>query len=206
MATNARGRSTHQRLLDATERAFVENGWSFSIEQVAVAAGVVRPTVYQHFSGRDDLLTAMLLRSSLQLAERLTAVFESELPWEERLVDVVVMIVTDVRATPHLNALVRGGEVTSVWPAVDEDRRFLDAVFEFFRHWLERAVTEGLRLRAPIDDVLDWILRTTMMQLTILGMGGVSTERLRFEVETFLLPAILADGALGHDHGQRSPS
>ena len=36
-------------------------------------------------------------------------------------------------------------------------------------------------------------MRTTAMQLTVAGLGGLSEERLRYEVETFLLPAIIEE-------------
>ncbi len=191
MSSNARGRATRERLLDAAEVTFVEQGWSLSMEQVASAAGVARPTVYRHFDGRDDLLVAMVLRSAARLGDRLDEVLGSDRPWPDRLVESVVTVVTEMRATPHLAALVRSGEVTSAWPEIDADRRFVEGVLDFFRSWLERAASEGVRFRAPIDDVVDWLLRTTVMQLTVPGLGGIGVERLRYEVETFLLPAIV---------------
>ncbi|MEZ5143398.1 MAG: TetR/AcrR family transcriptional regulator [Acidimicrobiales bacterium] len=191
MSSNARGRATRERLLDAAEVTFVEQGWSLSMEQVASAAGVVRPTVYRHFDGRDDLLVAMVLRSAARLGDRLDEVLGADRPWPERLVESVVTVVTEMRATPHLAALVRSGEVTSAWPEIDADRRFVEGVLDFFRSWLERAASEGVRFRAPIDDVVDWLLRTTVMQLTVPGLGGIGVERLRYELETFLLPAIV---------------
>ncbi len=192
MGTNARGRATRERLLDAAEAVFAEHGWALSVEQVAEAAGVARPTVYRHFDDRDALLTAMLLRSSGQLAEELTAILTSELVWEERLVETVVATVRAVRSTPHLAALVRTGEVSSRWPEIDRSGEFLGAVQAFFRPWLELAVADGVELRGDVDDVLDWLLRTTLMQLTVPGGRGDGDARLRWEVETFVLPALLA--------------
>jgi AcrR family transcriptional regulator len=191
MSTNARGRATRERLLDAAEVAFVEHGWALSMEQVAEAAGVVRPTVYRHFAGRDDLLVAMVVRSADRLGDRLDALLGSARPWPDRLVESVVTVVTELRATPHLDALVRGGEVTSMWPQIDAERRLVEGALGFFRRWLERAAAEGVRFRAPLDDVVDWLLRTTLMQLTVLGLGGTSAERLRYELRTFVLPAII---------------
>jgi AcrR family transcriptional regulator len=191
MSSNARGRATRERLLDAAEVTFAEHGWALSMEQVAEAAGAVRPTVYRHFDGRDDLLVAMVIRSAGRLGVRLEEVLESDRPWPERLVEAIVTVVIELRATPHLDALVRSGEVTSTWPEIDADRRFIEGVLGFFRVWLERAAAEGVRFRAPIEDVLDWLLRTTAMQLTVPGLGGTSVERLRYELETFVLPVII---------------
>ncbi len=191
MSSNARGRATRERLLDAAEVAFVEHRWGLSMEQVAAAAGVVRPTVYRHFDGRDDLLVAMVVRSAGRLGDRLEEVLASDRPWPERLVEAVVTVVVEIRTTPHLETLVRSGEVTATWPRIDADRQFAEGVLAFFRTWLERAAAEGVRFRAPVDDVLDWLLRTTVMQLTVPGLGGLGLDRLRYELETFLLPAII---------------
>ncbi len=191
MSSNVRGRATRERLLDAAEVVFADHGWALSMEQVAAAAGVVRPTVYRHFDGRDDLLVAMVIRSAGQLSVRLDNVFGSDRPWPDRLVEAIVTVVTELRVTPHLQSFVRSGEITSAWPEIDADRRFIEGVLDFFRGWLERAAAEGIRFRAPIEDVLDWLLRTTVMQLTLPGLGGLSVERLRYELETFVLPAIV---------------
>ncbi len=191
MPSNARGRATRERLLDAAEVVFAAHGWSASMDQVAATAEVVRPTVYRHFDGRDDLLLAMVTRSAGRLAVHLDEVFESDRSWPDRLEEAIVVVVTELRATPHLAALVRSGEVTTAFPAVDADRRFIDAAIEYFRGWLERAAAEGLRFRAPVNDVADWLLRTTVMQLTVPGLYGDAVERLRYEIETFVLPAIV---------------
>ena len=191
MSTNARGRATRERLLDAAEVVFAEHGWAASMEQVAAAAQVVRPTVYRHFEGRDDLLLALVIRSGGRLRRKLDEVFASDRPWPERLAEAIVLVVTDLRATPHLAALVRTGEVTTAFPAVDAERTFIDTAIEYFRAWLEHAAEEGLRFRAPVGDVADWVLRTTVMQLTVPGLYGDTIERLRYEIDTFVLPAIV---------------
>jgi len=191
MPSNARGRATRERLLDAAEVVFAEHGWAASMDQVAATAQVARPTVYRHFDGRDDLLLAMVIRSAGRLRLRLDEVFASDAAWPDRLVEAIVVVVTDLRATPHLAALVRSGEVTTALPEVDADRTFIDAAIEYFRGQLAQAAADGLRFRAPVDDVADWLLRTTVMQLTVPGLFGDAVERLRYEIETFVLPAIV---------------
>lgn len=191
MATNARGRATRDRLLDAAEQVFVEDGWGLSVERVAAVAGVVRTNVYHHFDSRDALLTAMALRSAQRIGSRLTGVLDTDAAWEDRLVEVVVTIVTEVRTIPHLRSLVAGGEVTSRWPEVDPNRQLIEGAIDFLRPWLVRAGAEGLRLRVPVEDALDWILRTTVMQLTVPGLGGDTEARLRYETRMLVLPAIV---------------
>jgi AcrR family transcriptional regulator len=64
----ARGRakaSRRQSLLSAAARLFAERGFNgVSIEELGAAAGVSGPAVYKHFSGKQDVLAALLLDAS----------------------------------------------------------------------------------------------------------------------------------------------
>ena len=73
---------SRSRLIDAATKAFIEDGYRASVEQIATRAGVARQTLYNHFTSKDDLfrevithVTAALLitldDSILQLRERL---------------------------------------------------------------------------------------------------------------------------------------
>ena len=68
------------QLLDVTQSLILEYGLnSFTIQNLAMAAGVSKPLVYQHFDTRLELLQALLLREYQQFYKRLM--------WELRRVD-----------------------------------------------------------------------------------------------------------------------
>jgi AcrR family transcriptional regulator len=57
-------------LLDVAERLFGERGYgSTSIEQIAAAAGVTRPVVYDRFGSKDGIYLACLRRARTQLED-----------------------------------------------------------------------------------------------------------------------------------------
>ncbi len=66
--TTARGRakaSRREALLAAAARLFAERGYSgTSIEDLGAAAGVSGPALYKHFTGKQAMLTAILLDAS----------------------------------------------------------------------------------------------------------------------------------------------
>lgn len=63
-----------QQLLDVAERLFTAHGHeATSIEDVARAAGVTRPVVYQHYGDKDDLFVACVRRARTELDEALAA-------------------------------------------------------------------------------------------------------------------------------------
>ena len=56
---------THEKILDAATRLFADEGIrATGIDRVTAEAGVAQMTVYRHFAGKDDLVTATLERWS----------------------------------------------------------------------------------------------------------------------------------------------
>jgi AcrR family transcriptional regulator len=63
---------THERILDAATRLFADEGiHATSVDRVIAEADVAPMTVYRHFSGKDDLVTATLERWSERWLRRL---------------------------------------------------------------------------------------------------------------------------------------
>lgn len=85
-----RGRGARERILDAAQQLFQEQGIrDTGMDQLCAVAGVSKRTVYQHFGSKGDLVVAHLRRvdpgvmpevfdrTALTARERLLAVFEA---------------------------------------------------------------------------------------------------------------------------------
>ncbi len=59
-------------ILDAAEQVFAEEGYAASLDRVADAACVSKQTIYKHFSAKDGLFDAMILRRAERMTEPLT--------------------------------------------------------------------------------------------------------------------------------------
>lgn len=69
--------SARQRLLDAASRLFYAEGiQATGVDRVVASAGIAKATLYAHFRGKDDLITAYLARRS----EEWRAHVDAELP------------------------------------------------------------------------------------------------------------------------------
>ena len=67
-AGRPRDPETERRILDATLRHLAEEGYSrMSVDNIALSAGVSKPTIYRRWPGKADLATAAL--RTLQLSE-----------------------------------------------------------------------------------------------------------------------------------------
>lgn len=192
MGTNQRGRATRELLLDVVDDLLAERGLDVTVEEIAAAAGVSRPTVYRHVGDRGALVTAAVLRASARLAEVLTEVLGTDRPFAERLTDAIVLTVRETRDNPSIGALLAGANPATAWPDLDPEGLFLDAVHEFFRAWLVRAVEdEGVVLRADVDTTLDWLLRQALLLMLVPSALGHGDAAVRRDVETFVIPAIV---------------
>lgn len=62
----------HQAILEAAKQAFVANGYAgASMEAIAEAAPVSKPTLYNHFNGKQDLFAAVIERECRVLLDTL---------------------------------------------------------------------------------------------------------------------------------------
>ncbi|MFV3074478.1 TetR/AcrR family transcriptional regulator [Niveispirillum fermenti] len=59
-------------ILLAAERIFAEEGYTASMDRVAELAGVSKQTIYKHFSAKDRLFDAMVIRRAERMTEPVT--------------------------------------------------------------------------------------------------------------------------------------
>jgi AcrR family transcriptional regulator len=72
-ATRPRKAGARERLIAAAERLFYTEGIrAVGVDRLCAEAGVSKRSLYQHFSGKDEVVTAMLQAKAAQMAEQLT--------------------------------------------------------------------------------------------------------------------------------------
>lgn len=122
----ARGLRTQQRILDAALRVFGENGYDRStLEEIGQLAGCSRVSIYQYFSGKDDMFrhlagqVARQLRASMEALDPLTpdeAGWASLRAWVGRYADIFARFEPVFRAfaaAAEADAVLVGGAVST---------------------------------------------------------------------------------------------
>lgn len=168
-----------------------QRGLDLTIDDVARAADTTRMTVYRHFGTREALLTTILVEDARDRLAELRPILEADAPFATRLGDAIVNVIATVKASPHLRAIVAHSNPGEVWPQVDPDGRFVALIWDTLVPYLEAARSEVV-LRADVDRTLDWLLRQTLGLLLVEGRDGSGTDAIRADVETFVIPSILA--------------
>jgi AcrR family transcriptional regulator len=148
---------TRRRLLDAAARVFAKRGYrSASVEEISSEAGYTIGALYSNFSGKEEVLLALLEQRVAQIAERIvTAALQVDTPtdklragareWMEFLDD-----------EPELYALMV--EFWTIWVRDDEQRphhgRRFAAAREYIGGLIQQKADEiGVTMRLPPDQI-----------------------------------------------------
>ena len=194
-AGNRRGRDTRRRILEVAAARFEVDGIDLTLDDVARDARTTRMTVHRHTGGREALLTHLVLRASVAVADDIARILDTDLPLADRLTDALVGTVARIRAAPHLLGLFTGGDLTGTWPSLDPDARVLGAVHAFFLPYLREAEVAG-ELRAGTEESVDWMLRQVLL-LLVLPDAAPDEAAVRHQIRTFVVPALLPGAAGG---------
>jgi AcrR family transcriptional regulator len=92
-------------ILEAAARVLAEDP-AASVQEIADAAAVSRPTVYRHFANRDELIDAIRLEAMAQAGEALDAAAASSEPAAEALERLIGDLAGIVARYPLLAALI----------------------------------------------------------------------------------------------------
>ena len=148
---------TRRRLLDAAARVFAKRGYrGASVEEISSEAGYTIGALYSNFSGKEEVLLALLEQRVAQIAERiLTAALQVDTPtdklragareWMEFLDD-----------EPELYALMV--EFWTIWVRDDEQRPHHGKRFAAVREYIggliqQKADEMGVKMRLPPDQI-----------------------------------------------------
>jgi AcrR family transcriptional regulator len=191
--SNRRGRATDERIRAAAREVLATRGLDLTIEDVAEVAGISRMTVHRHVGTRQALLMDVIVEATDRFAQHLEAIFDSDSPFADRLVEAFVYVVTATRSAPDQQAMALAiADPSAGWGGIDPDGRVMAEVLDFLRPRLV-AGAEETPFRSGVDETLAWLLRQAQLYLLVPGSLGDDIDGLRREVRRFVLPAVLVD-------------
>jgi AcrR family transcriptional regulator len=96
-----RGPERRRRILDAAAEGFATRGYhATSVGQIAEAAGITKPVIYDHFPSKRDLFVALLEQAREELLALGVAAMRADAPPEERVRTAVEAFFSYVDAHP----------------------------------------------------------------------------------------------------------
>lgn len=133
-------------LLGCARRLFAERGYAAtSIEDVALAAGVTKPVVYDHFASKKDLYVALMLQLRDLLLEEASGALAGAASPQQRLQSAIEQFFTLVKRDPAIVRLLfiqptQEPELMREWErmqaeAIGQLRPLLRAVAPSLENW-----------------------------------------------------------------------
>lgn len=169
----AEGRSTRERLLDATARVLIEDGQAeVSTRRIAERAGVAHGLIRYHFGSLDELMLATLERACGQVLDRQRALYSADRPFLEKWRSAMGFIDADLEAGfPKLVAelMARSWNDLSWQPAI---RRLMSDFDEVLGAAITSAVEEYGLDDADVS-ALATLLRTFQLGVLMDRVSGV---------------------------------
>ena len=164
-----------------------------TMTDVAQAAGVVRQTVYNTVSSREQLIELAIVQCCEELKESLTAAAADDPDdVEEALLAFLMRAVATAAAHTELNELNAALAPDRVEELFGHSHPIEELIRETARPVLERALAEG-RLRATVDDAGRWIQGVLTFALLHDAADGGDVAELERVLRTFALPSVLTE-------------
>jgi AcrR family transcriptional regulator len=157
MTREASRQITRGRLLDAAASVFAKRGYrGASVEEISAEAGYTIGALYSNFSGKDEVLLALLEQQVARIAERIVAAaLEAEDP-ADKLRAGAREWMAFVDEEPELYTLMV--EFWTMWVRDEEQRPHHARRFAAVRAYIGRLIQEkademGVALRLPAEHV-----------------------------------------------------
>lgn len=183
---SALGDDPRQRIHDVALACFERQGIrATSMDDIASALGVSRPTVYYYFAGKDDLILEVVARQVQQILDTTRRRLRGK--GLDRVAHAAYLTVAESRANAYVRLLV-DTDFSQLVPLFLESERVLGIVQAFWAPLLTDAQeNHGLRTDRPVDEIIQWIM---FLQFSLVAAGagfGLGDAEIRDRISTFVI-------------------
>jgi AcrR family transcriptional regulator len=186
---SALGSNPRERIHDAALACFESRGIkATSMDDVATALGVSRPTVYYYFASKDDLILEVVARQVQQILDTTRRRLRGK--GLDRIAQAAYLTVAESRANPYVRLLV-DADFSQLTPLFLESERVLEIVTEFWSPLLIDAQEHhGLRTDRSVDEMVQWIM-FNQFALVATGAGfGLDDAGIRDWMFAYVIPSL----------------
>ncbi len=179
------------RILNAAYRCFEQYGIGKStIEDIAKAADVSRPTVYRYFSGKDDIVDSICCLEALKINAEIRKSIRHDMDFATTLTEALFIIVKLARHNKYLPTAMES--VTWQAKAATKSSRIHKLNRHLWQNFMDRAAASGqLAPDIDFDEILSWLtLSQSMLQIRLSSEDLGDAELRRLIRRFFVLPLV----------------
>lgn len=135
---------TRQTLVDVARQLFAKNGIEkTTMNDIAVASGKGRRTLYTYFSRKEDIYSAVIESELERLSDKLDEVAAMKMRPQEKIIELIYTHLSQIRETVVRNGNLRAEFFRNIW-TVEKVRKKFDAdEISLFRKVYAEGKAEG---------------------------------------------------------------
>lgn len=131
---------TKHILIDVARKLFAKNGVAnTTMNDIAVASGKGRRTLYTYFSSKEEVLYAVIETELERLSDKLDEVAAKEIAPQEKIIELIYTHLSMIRETVVRNGNLRAEFFRNIWMVEKVRKKFDTDEIELFR----RVYTDG---------------------------------------------------------------
>jgi AcrR family transcriptional regulator len=185
---------TTERILKAAHACFERFGIpKTTIGDIANAAGLSRPTVYKHFSGKDEIVDHLSAIEANELAQKIRNDLKGAQDLEARLVR-VLLVGTRAAKNPYVR---RSIETVYVPSRIADSESPIHKLQKLrWSHYLDAALKRGeLATDISRDEIISWLSLAQTLLLIRVDAVQLSDKELERFIARFLVRPLLGSKA-----------
>ena len=142
---------TRQKLVDVARQLFARNGLeNTTMNDIAVASGKGRRTLYTYFKSKEDIYYAVIEGELERLSDKLDEVATKNIRPQDKIIELIYTHLSMIKETVVRNGNLRAAFFRNIWMVEKVRKNFDEDEIELFRKVYEDGKRDG---EFDIDDV-----------------------------------------------------
>ena len=142
---------TRQKLVDVARQLFAKNGIAnTTMNDIAVASGKGRRTLYTYFKSKEDIYYAVIESELERLSDKLDEVAARKMRPQDKIIELIYTLLNMIRETVVRNGNLRAEFFRNIWMVEKVRKNFDEYELELFRKIYKEAKDDG---EFDIEDV-----------------------------------------------------
>lgn len=125
---------TRQRLVDVARQLFAKNGLeNTTMNDIAVASGKGRRTLYTYFKSKEDVYQAVIESELERLSDKMDEVANMKIPPQDKILELIYTHLDMIKETVMRNGNLRAAFFRNIWMVEKVRKNFDEDELEIFR-------------------------------------------------------------------------
>ena len=193
---------TRQKLVDVARQLFAKNGFdNTTMNDIAVASGKGRRTLYTYFNSKEDVYYAVIEGELERLSDCMDEVASKNIKPQDKVIELIYTHLTTIKETVMRNGNLRAAFFRNIWMVEKVRKNFDEDEIELFRKVYAEGKAEGefdIENVELVADITHYCIKGLEVPFIYGRLGhGMTPETSKPLVAKFVYGALGRNGASG---------